>query len=68
MPITTVSVNHVSLESAREELHQAKKRVEQMRTNFDNALPEFFEIANMELTIAEQQLRACYMKVKLLTS
>lgn len=61
------AVNAIALESAKEELFQAKERLEQKRTNFDNALPEFFEVANMELDIAEQQLRACIMKVRLLT-
>lgn len=61
------AVNAMALESARVEMFQAQKRLEQVRTNFDNALPEFFEVANMELSIAEEQLRACIMKVRLLT-
>ena len=56
------------LEVARQELFAAARYRDRMLTNFNNALPEFFEIANQELTIAQMQLDVCMQKVKLLSA
>ena len=56
------------LEVARQELFAATRYRDRMLTNFNNALPEFFEIANQELTIAQMTVDVCMKKVKLLTA
>ena len=56
------------LEVARQELFAATRHRDRMLTNFNNALPEFFEIANQELTIAQMTVDVCMKKVKLLTA
>lgn len=56
------------LEVARQELFAAARHRDRMLTNFNNALPEFFEIANQELTIAQMTVDVCMKKVKLLTA
>ena len=56
------------LEVARQELFAATRNRDRMLTNFNNALPEFFEIANEELTIAQMTVDVCMKKVKLLTA
>lgn len=55
------------LEVACQELFAATRHRDRMLTNFNNALPEFFEIANQELTIAQMTVDVCMKKVKLLT-
>ena len=54
------------LEVARQELFAATRHRDRMRTNFNNALPEFFDVANEELTIAQMQVNVLMKKVKLL--
>ena len=54
------------LEVARQKLFAATRHRDRMLTNFNNALPEFFEIANEELTIAQMQVDVLMKKVKLL--
>ena len=54
------------LEVARQELFAATRHRDRMLINFNNALPEFFEIANEELTIAQMQVDVLMKKVKLL--
>lgn len=54
------------LEVARQELFAAVRHRDRMLTNFNNALPEFFEIANQELTIAQMTVDVRMKKVKLL--
>lgn len=54
------------LEVARQELFAATRHRDRMLTNFNNALPEFFEVANEELTIAQMQVNVLMKKVKLL--
>lgn len=54
------------LEVARQELFAATRYRDRMLTNFNNALPEFFDVANEELTIAQMQVNVLMKKVKLL--
>lgn len=54
------------LEVARQELFAATRHRDRMLTNFNNALPEFFDVANEELTIAQMQVNVLMKKVKLL--
>lgn len=54
------------LEVARQELFAAVRHRDRMLTNFNNALPEFFDIANQELTIAQMTVDVRMKKVKLL--
>lgn len=54
------------LEVARQELFAAVRHRDRMLTNFNNALPEFFDIANQELTIAQMIVDVRMKKVKLL--
>lgn len=54
------------LEVARQELFVAVRHRDRMLTNFNNALPEFFDIANQELTIAQMTVDVRMKKVKLL--
>lgn len=53
-------------EVAVDNFFSAAAGVRRAQTNFDNALPEFFEIANEELSIAIAHLSACEKKVKAL--
>lgn len=53
-------------EVAVDEFFNAAAGVRQAQSNFDNAEPEFFEIANEELTLAKERLRVAGMKVKML--
>lgn len=53
-------------EMAIDEFRSAVAEVQRARINFDNAIPEFFEIANKELSIAMNKLEVIYKKVKML--
>ena len=55
-----------ALDLAREEMFAATEYRDRMIDNFNNALPEFFEVANLELTIAQLQVDTCLKKLKLL--
>lgn len=52
--------------SAREELFAAIENRKRALVNFDNALPEYFEIANNELTAANLAVDMCMKKLKML--
>lgn len=54
------------LEVARQELFAATRHRDRMLANFNNAMPEFFEVANEELTLAQMQVDILTKKVKLL--
>ena len=45
----------------------AAEAVRQAQQNFDNASPEYFEIANKELTLAKEHFDVVWKKVKLLS-
>lgn len=49
----------------KEEFFQAAAEVRQARNKFNRAEPEYFEIANAELTAAEERFSAVYQKMKL---
>lgn len=51
-------------ETAIEEFFQAVENVKHAQSNFNNALPEFFEIANSELTIAQMKCDIAQKKVR----
>lgn len=48
------------------EIEEARANLKQKEDNFNNALPQFFDIANTELTIAINHLNVCLMKAKLI--
>lgn len=52
--------------SAREELFAAIENRKRALVNFNNALPEYFEIANNELTAANLAVDMCMRKLKML--
>lgn len=47
-------------------VHEAVKHREAMLDNFNNCEPEFFDIANSELTIANMNLEICLKKARML--
>lgn len=47
-------------------IEQAQENLNLAKQNFNYAFPEFFEIANLELTIAKMQLKVAYMKASLI--
>lgn len=49
---------------AVEEFFTATRNLRQAESNFNNAILEYFEIANKELTIAKEQLSLATKKVK----
>lgn len=53
-------------EVAVDEFFSAAAGVRHAQANFDNAVPEFFDIANEELALAKERLRVAGMKVKML--
>ncbi len=53
-------------ELAVEEFFSAAAEVRRARTNFNNATPEFFEVANAELSVAIAKFEAIQKKVKML--
>ncbi len=53
-------------EMATAEFRSAVAEVQRTRINFNNAIPEFFEIANKELSIAMNKLEVAHKKVKML--
>ena len=52
---------------AFEDLRQARLEVARAEQMFDYASPDFFEIANIELTIAQMRYEVCVKKLRLLT-
>jgi hypothetical protein len=55
-----------ALDMAREEFFAAVAERNRILENFDNVLPEFFDIANAELTAATMAVDVCTKKVKML--
>lgn len=55
-----------ALEIARAEFHAAVERRNHILENFDNVLPEYFEVANAELTAATMEVDACTKKLKII--
>ena len=53
-------------EKAKIEFKEAVERLHLARQNFNYAAPEFFDIANSELTIALAQVGACRRKLETL--
>ena len=53
-------------ENAIRELMEAKAQLNCAISNFNNCIPEFFDIANQELTIAEMQFNTHLKKIKTL--
>lgn len=51
-------------EILRDELDDALLTLKIAETNFDNALPEFLDIANEELTIAKKRVEVIIKKIK----
>lgn len=56
------------LDATKEELFRSIRELQAAKDNFDNAIPEFFEVANIELTIAQQRVDALILKCKLLAA
>ena len=54
-------------ENGVESFFAAAEAVRQAQQNFDNAFPEYFEIANKELTLAKEHFDVIGKKVKLLS-
>lgn len=55
------------LQATKEELNFALRDLEIAQLNFDNALPEFFNVANTELTIAQLKVDVLLTKAKMLS-
>ena len=55
-------------EMAMHDFQAATREYQRAQTNFNNALPEYFEIANDELTIARTRLDACHKKLKAMSN
>ena len=55
-----------ALQMAQQELFAAIENRKRVLVNFDNAEPEYFEIANNELTAANLAVDMCMRKLKLL--
>lgn len=55
------------LQATKEELNFALRDLEIAQLNFDNALPEFFNVANTELTIAQLKVDVLLTKAKVLS-
>lgn len=55
-----------ALEIAREELYAAIEHRKHVIENFNNVLPEYFEVANAELTAATMKVDACVKKLKII--
>lgn len=55
-----------ALEIAREELYVAIEHRKHVIENFNNVLPEYFEVANAELTAATMEVDACVKKLKII--
>ena len=55
-------------ENGVESFFAAAEAVRQAQQNFDNASPEYFEIANKELTLAKEHFDVIGKKVKLLST
>ena len=53
-------------EIAVKDFFAATRELQRAQSNFDNALPEYFEIANDELTIARTRVDVCNKKLKAL--
>ena len=53
-------------EAAKREMFAALAQRDQMLDNFNNCLPEFFDLANQELTLAQAHLSVCIKRVKML--
>ena len=51
-------------EILREEYDDALTALELAKQNFENAEPEFFEIANQEMTLARERVNLIAMKMK----
>ena len=51
---------------ALEDIEEAKEELRTAEQNFNLASPEYFEIANMELTVAEMRLKICRQKAIML--
>lgn len=56
----------VKTEVAVDDFFAAAKDVRIAQSNFDNAVPEYFDIANEALTIAKQKYELAGKRVKLL--
>lgn len=55
-----------AMEIARQELYNAIEHRNHILTNFDNVSPEYFEVANAELTAATMAVDACVKKLKII--
>ena len=52
----------------QEEIEEAKANLKHKQDNFDNAIPEFFDVANAELSIAINRLNVVLMKARLMVN
>ena len=59
-------VNELAL--ARTAFFSARDELALAEINFNNADPAFFEVANLELSLAKMKLSVCEKKVRLLTN
>lgn len=54
-------------DEAVKEFHKATEAYRSAQLNFQNAMPEFFEIANRELTLAQARVDTAMQRVRLLS-
>ena len=54
-------------DEAVKEFHKATEAYRFAHVNFQNALPEFFEIANRELSLAQTRVDTAMQRVRLLS-
>lgn len=54
-------------DEAVKEFHKATEAYRSAQANFQNALPEFFEIANRELSLAQARVDTAMQRVRLLS-
>ncbi len=55
-------------ELAVEQVRAATRHRDRMRANFENCLPEYFDVADAELRMAEDALNTAIIKVKLMAT
>ena len=55
-------------ETGMDDFFNAAMAVHTAKANFDNAAPEFFDIANEELTLAQKKFDLMAKKMKLLST
>ena len=56
------------LDLAKKDFFNARDALILAETNFNNCVEDFFEIANMELSLAKMRVALCEKKVRLLMS